>query len=155
MPREDKFNRYQDAGTEFIEAVRDRAVDFLREVSKVGESTQRQAQGTVEDLVDGGRRGSEQILDVIRSEITRQLSQLGLATKKDIEALESRLGGGVRKAAPVKKAAPAKKAAPVKKAAPAKKAAPVKKAAPDNDADGAKKAGGAKKAATKKAPAPG
>jgi polyhydroxyalkanoate synthesis regulator phasin len=158
MPRDDRFKRYQEAGADFLETARTRAEEFLRELAKLGDSSQKQAQVTVDDLVEGGRKGTEQILATIRGEITAQLSQLGLATKKDLEDLERRLTvaqapvpapeptpGGMtadlgRKAtatkATAKKAAPtrspaekaAAKKAPAKKV-PAKKAAAAKKAA--------------------------
>jgi polyhydroxyalkanoate synthesis regulator phasin len=158
MPRDDRFKRYQEAGADFLETARTRAEEFLRELAKLGDSSQKQAQGTVDDLVEGGRKGTEQILATIRREITAQLSQLGLATKQDLEDLERRLTaanapvpgpeptpGGMSAdlaqkvtatKATTKKAAPAKspaekaaaKKAPAKKAA-AKKAAPAKKAA--------------------------
>jgi polyhydroxyalkanoate synthesis regulator phasin len=158
MPRDDRFKRYQEAGAEFLETARTRAEEFLRELAKMGDSTQKQAQGAVDDLVEGGRKGTEQILGSIRREITAQLSQLGLATKQDLEDLERRLTGATTSAAApatvpgpgptpagesanlAKKAAATKttvkKAAAVKapaekvppKKVPPKKAAPVKKA---------------------------
>jgi polyhydroxyalkanoate synthesis regulator phasin len=157
MPRDDRFKRYQEAGADFLETARTRAEEFLRELASLGDSSQKQAQVTVDDLVEGGRKGTEQILATIRREITAQLSQLGLATKQDLEDLERRLtatepvsapgptpagpsGGVAKKAAATKatakKAAPARspaekaaaKKAPAKKA-PAKKAGPAKKAA--------------------------
>jgi polyhydroxyalkanoate synthesis regulator phasin len=143
MARDDRFKRYQEAGAEFLEIARARAEEFLQELAKMGDSTQKQAQDTVDDFVAGGRKGTDQIVTAIRREITAQLSQLGLATKEDLADLERRLSGGAagpatgaapavapKKAAP-KKAAPGKEAAkkaPAKKA-PRKKAAPAKKAA--------------------------
>jgi polyhydroxyalkanoate synthesis regulator phasin len=94
MVRDDRFKRYQDAGAEFLEAARARAEEFLRELAQMGDSTQKQAQDAVDDMVEGGRKGTEQILTSIRREIRAQLSQLGLATKDDLVALEDRLAGG-------------------------------------------------------------
>ena len=64
------------------------------ELAQMGDSTQMQAQDAVDDLVEGGRKGTGQILTSIRREITAQLSQLGLATKDDLADLEGRLAGG-------------------------------------------------------------
>lgn len=134
---EDRFKRYQTAGNDFLETARTRAEEFLRELAKVTESTQKQAQEQVDDLVAAGRRGTDQLLDVVRREVQTQLSTLGLATKKDLDALERRVtgrapakAGGAKKAAkksPTTKKTSAKKA-PAKKAS-AKKASPAKKAA--------------------------
>lgn len=123
MP-EDRFKRYQDVGTDFLESARARAEEFLRELAKATETTQRQASGQVDELVAAGRRGTDQLLDVIRREVSTQLSQLGLATQKDLDALEQRLTGQ----SATKKAAPPKKAA-TKKAASAKKTTAKKSAA--------------------------
>jgi polyhydroxyalkanoate synthesis regulator phasin len=151
MARDDRFKKYQEAGAEFLEAARIRAEEFLQELARMGDSTQKQAQGAMDDFVGGGRKGTEQILTTIRREITAQLSQLGLATKQDLTDLERRLRGAAGAggagpapvpATPPKKAAPAKAApkkataakgaadkAPAKKKAAGKKAAPAKKAA--------------------------
>jgi polyhydroxyalkanoate synthesis regulator phasin len=150
MGRDDRFKRYQEAGADFLEVARTRAEEFLEELARVGDSTQKQAQGALDELVGGSRKGTEQILATIRKEVTSQLALLGIATKDDLAALERRLTGRVEPAttgaaSAAQKTAPAQKAAPVKKAAPAKKAA-AKKAVP------AKKAP-AKKAPTEKDPA--
>jgi polyhydroxyalkanoate synthesis regulator phasin len=130
MATDDRFRQYSEAGEEFVEAARSRAVEFLREVAKMGQTTQRQAADQVEDLVDVGRKGTDQVLDVIRKEIAAQLGSLGLATKSDLEALERRLAGtSAVKATPTAKRAPAAKRVPTGKRAPAEKRAPAKKGA--------------------------
>ena len=116
MATDDRFKQYSEAGEEFLEAARSRAVEFLRELSRMGQSTQKQASDQVDDLVEAGRKGTDQVLDVIRKEIAGQLGALGLATKADLASLERRLGGTTTvRRAQAKKAAPAaRKAAPAK-----------------------------------------
>jgi polyhydroxyalkanoate synthesis regulator phasin len=143
MGRDDRFKRYQEAGADFLEVARNRAEEFLEELAKVGDTTQKQAHGALDELVEGSRKGTEQILATIRKEVASRLALLGIATRDDLAALERRLTSRVEPAtreagSAAKKAAPAQKAA-AKTATPAKKAA-VKKAA-------------AKKAAAKEAPA--
>ena len=158
MARDDRFKKYQEAGADFLEMARTRAEEFLSELSKLGDSTQKQAQDAFEEMVEGSRRGTEQIVNTIRAEIASQLSVIGIATRREIDDLERRLttletSGPTATAGavgPARKARTAKKAAPTKKAAPAggsgaKKAAAAK-TAPAKTAP-------AKKAATKKAPA--
>ncbi len=116
---DDRFKRYQEAGNDFLEVARARAEDFLRELAKATESTQKQAQGQVDDMVAAGRRGTDQVIDVVRREVAAQFGQLGLATRADLDALERRLGGTPPRKTPAKKT-PAKKT-PAKKT-PAKKA---------------------------------
>ncbi|MDQ6784610.1 MAG: hypothetical protein M3063_14490 [Actinomycetota bacterium] len=142
---DDRFKRYQDAGNEFLETARARAEDFLRELAKATESTQKQAQGQVDDLVAAGRRSTDQMIDVVRREVEAQLGQLGLATKSDLEALERRLGG-----TPPKRAATTKTAA---HKAPAQKARAATRAAPSPAKKASATKSPAKKAPARKAPA--
>ena len=139
---DDRFKRYQEAGNDFLEVARARAEDFLRELAKATESTQKQAQGQVDDLVAAGRRGTDQMIDLVRREVESQLSQLGVVTKSEFDAWKRRLGGSARKSAADK--TPAKKAAGGTESAPAAKKASGTKAAP-----AAKKASGTKAAASK------
>jgi polyhydroxyalkanoate synthesis regulator phasin len=138
MPPDDRFKKYQVAGADFLETARVRAEELLQELSRVGDSTQRQAQDVVDDFVESSRRGSEQLFGVIRKEITAQLSAMGLATKDDLAALERRLSGRAGPAASAAAKGPASKKAAGRSAAGAKKTT-------------AKKAG-VKKAAAKKTP---
>jgi polyhydroxyalkanoate synthesis regulator phasin len=134
MASDDTLKKAQKAGADWLEAARARAEEFLRELARATDTKQGRAQEAVDDLIEGSKKGTEQLVSSIRSEISAQLGLLGLATKADLADLEKRLTGrapAAKKAAPVKKAA-AKKAAPAGQPAPsaaAKKAAPVKKAA--------------------------
>ena len=144
MARDDRFRKYQEAGVDFLETARARAEDFLRELSKAGESTQRQGKDAVDDLLEGSRKGTEQLIGSIRNEIRSQLSLLGLATKEDLAALERRLGNsGASKSAAAKNTASTKSTATKK--APAKKASGSTKSAGT-----ARKSTSTSKSATKK-----
>jgi polyhydroxyalkanoate synthesis regulator phasin len=136
MAQNNTFKRYLDAGAAFMEMPRKRAENIVKEAVKAGELQRKQAQQAVDDLLDRSRKNTEQLVDLVRREITTQLSTLGVATKDDIARLESRLaslsGPKPVPGAPVKaqaKTAPAKKTPPAKKTAPAKKAV-AEKAAP-------------------------
>ena len=116
MARDDLLKRYQEAGTEFIEATRARAEDFFREVARIGENTQKQAQERVEDLREGSRRSTDQLIDTIRRELINQVAQFSFATRADLARIEARLSaierglGGAATAAPAAAKAPAAKA---------------------------------------------
>jgi polyhydroxyalkanoate synthesis regulator phasin len=111
MARDDRLKKVQEAGADFLENARSRAEEFLRELAKAGDSTQDRAQEAIDDLFSGSRKGTEQILSAIRSEVASQLGLLGLATKADLADLEARVTGATKaKAAPAKKVA-AKKVA--------------------------------------------
>ena len=148
MATDDRFRQYSEAGEEFLEAARSRAVEFLRELGRAGQTTQKQASDQVEDLVEAGRKGTDQILDVIRKEIASQLGALGLATKDDLAALERRVkaapatagSSGGRKAA----SSGGRKAA----SSGGRSAAPAAKKASPAKAGAAKAAGAAKSRAS-------
>jgi polyhydroxyalkanoate synthesis regulator phasin len=142
MAADERFKKYQEVGADFLETARARAEEFLRELGKAGDSTQRQAQGAVDEMFESSRRGSEQLFGAIRREITAQLAALGLATKDDLADLERRLTGRVGSARAAGAKASAANKAPAQSSGATKKA-PAKKAP-------AKKAAG-KKAASKKA----
>lgn len=131
------LQRYLDAGIAFTEMSRAKAEEFVKDLVKAGEIRQKEAQSRVDELVERSRKNTEQLLErsrknteqwveTVRSEITAQLSTLGLATKEDIARLERLIGAGSGSGAVKKAAAPAKKAAAKK--APAKKS-PAKAAA--------------------------
>lgn len=153
MP-DDRFKKYQEAGVDFLETARARAEEFLRELSKAGESTQRQGRDTLDDLLEGSRKGTdqmrkgtEQMLESIRKEVRAQLSLLGIATKEDLAALERRLRGGTpAKATAARKTSAGK--ATAKKAGAAKSGASKSAAAKKSSASKttAKRSTAAKKA---------
>src|ERR1700691_1224786 len=91
MSPDDKRKRYQDAGADLIEQARQKAEAFLREISNAGEATQHHAEAKVDNLINAGRWGADQLIDTVRKEIAAQLTSLGLATKADLEELERRL----------------------------------------------------------------
>jgi len=114
MAENDTLKRYLDAGMAFTQLTRARADAIVRDLVKRGELRREVAQERVEDLLDRSRQNTEQLLALVRKEITSQLGAMGVATKDDIKRLEAKISG-TSKAAPAKKA-PAKKA-PAKKAA--------------------------------------
>jgi len=97
--------------------------------SKVkNKAEERNLEATIQELVEKGKKEKDDLVDAISKVIKDTLDSLGIVTKSDIKAVETRLAD-LEKDLSTKK--PAKKAAkkPAKK--PAKKAAkkPAKKAA--------------------------
>ena len=129
-----------------MDTARAKAEDFLRELSRAGGDTQERAQEALDDLVGGGRRGTEQIVCAIRKEVQNQLSSLGFATKADLQALERRLSGRVTAAQT--SAARSAAAAKARPAAKATKTAAKRAASPAGTA--ATGGGAAKKTAARK-----
>ncbi len=139
------MKKVQEAGADFLENARSRAEEFLRELAKAGDSTQDRAQEAIDDLFSGSRKGTEQILSAIRSEVASQLGLLGLATKADLADLEARVTGATKA-----KAAPAKKVAAKKVAA---KTTAAKKVASSRTASTPAASKAARKTTAAKAPA--
>ena len=91
MTRDEKLKRYQEAGAGFLDAARARAEEFLHDATSAGEATQERAAAAVDDLLGSSRRGTDQLIEAIRREISSQLKASGLAKIVDLEALERRL----------------------------------------------------------------
>ena len=88
MAAQDPFKRYLDAGLEFTELTRKRAELIVKELVKAGEVQREHAQQRVDELVDRSRQASAAFAEAVRSEVTRQLTDLGLvqAPKKAASA---------------------------------------------------------------------
>jgi polyhydroxyalkanoate synthesis regulator phasin len=151
MANNDPFRRYIDAGAALTQLTRARAEELVQELVKNGEIQRKEAQTKVDDLIERSRKSTEALLSLVHTEVSNQLSSLGIGSLDDLARQVASLLGRATSTNPARKAgtkkAPATKTAAKKtsaKKAPAKKAAAKK--AP------AKKAP-AKKAAAKKAPA--
>ncbi len=169
MATNDGFRKYIEAGAVLGRITRARAEELVQELVNAGEVQRGQASQWVDDLIDLGRKTSEQLVEVVRREVGAQLAALGFNSVEDLAqqvadvlhrsaeagrgATSTAAGGAARaaRAATGRTKKPKKKAAAktaAAKKAPAKKAA-SKKAAPKKAA--AKKKAPAKKAAAKKA----
>src|SRR5678815_2906755 len=93
MPQNDFLKRYLDAGMAFTQMTRARAEAIVKDLVKAGEVQRDQTQERVDELVDRSRKNTEQFMDMVRKEISKQLSTLGFATKDDLAKLEARLRG--------------------------------------------------------------
>lgn len=124
MPQGPDWKQYLDAGVEFTEVTRAQARRRAEQLVREGKLARERVQAFVDDLVALSRRRTEQVAELVRREVARQVKVLGIATKDDLAALEARLAGTAKKAAAStsRKKAPAKKASATK--APAGKAAP-------------------------------
>ena len=92
MPQPPDWNKYLDAGAEFVAMTRTQARQRAKELVEQGQLAQEQVQGFVDDLVDESRRRTDVLLDVVRKEIQRQVKTLGIATKEDLARLETQAG---------------------------------------------------------------
>jgi polyhydroxyalkanoate synthesis regulator phasin len=151
MPQSPDWNKYLDAGAEFVAMTRAQARKRAKELVGQGQLAQEQVQGFVDDLVEESRRRTDLALDVLRKEIQRQVKTLGIATKEDLARLEARIAkqGSTAAKSAAKKAA--KNGSPKATARSAAKKSPKKQATKKPAAAKAKKT--AKSAAKKRATA--
>lgn len=91
MPDDDVLSRYVEAGLALLAIAQAKAETALKDVSSSGEAAVGQAQKAAEWLTERGRKGTEELLELLRREIRGQVEALGLATKEDISRLEARL----------------------------------------------------------------
>lgn len=123
----DVFQRYLDAGIAFTNLTRHRAEELVQELVQSGDLHGEDARAKVDELIERSKKGSEALMGQIRSEVTRQLDNVGITSLEElatqVAALLGRSAETGRSAA--SKRGPAKKAAPKKAAA---KKSPAKKA---------------------------
>ncbi len=110
------LSRYLDAGAQFVALTRAQAVDRAKELVGQGQLAQEQVQGFVDELVEESRKRTDEMLDVVRREIRRQVKALGIATKDDLARIEARLPIESTAAMKTKKTKKTKIANPAKKA---------------------------------------
>jgi polyhydroxyalkanoate synthesis regulator phasin len=162
MAQNDFFKRYLDAGLEFRDMTQQRAESLVQDLVDAGEVRADQAREAVSEFLERSRKSSERLIETVRDEVKAQITNLGLASKDDVDRAEKRLlelfgAGGARKRArkstsaakkTTKKAA--KKA--TKKASGAKKTAARKTAAKKTAAkrSTAKKTAAARKSTAKR-----
>ena len=134
MAQPPDWKRVLETGMHFTELRRSQAHRLASDLVAQGQLARDQIGAAVDELIEISRRRSEELRAVVSSEVQRQLGVLGLATKRDLEALEHRLRAGMRTAGKTGGAgkAPAKKKGTAKPSAskvPAKKKATTKRPA--------------------------
>jgi polyhydroxyalkanoate synthesis regulator phasin len=77
MPQSPDWNKYLDAGAEFVAMTRAQARRRAKELVGTGQLAQEQVQTFVDDLVDESKRRTDLMMDVLRKEIQRQVKTLG------------------------------------------------------------------------------
>jgi polyhydroxyalkanoate synthesis regulator phasin len=143
----DALKNYLALANGLTEVGRQRALAASKALVAQGEATVEQVGNLAEDLIETSRGNREMVTALVRSEVDKALSRVGLATADEVrrlttrlQSLEAALRGGAAKPAAAKPAKPAK---PARKSAakPATKAAakPAKKPAKKPAAKPAKK----------------
>jgi polyhydroxyalkanoate synthesis regulator phasin len=150
MSQSPDWKRALETGMQFTELRRSQAHRLATDLVAQGQLARDQIGAAVDELIEISRRRSEELRSIVSTEVQRQLSALGLVTKRDLDALERRLRTGTRTTRAGAGTAPAKKKAAAKR--PARKAPAKKKAAakaPARKVPAKKKAVSGKSAARK------
>jgi polyhydroxyalkanoate synthesis regulator phasin len=122
------LSKYLDAGAQFVALTRAQARARAKELVGTGQLAQEQVQGFVDELVEESRRRTDEMLDVVRREIQRQVKSLGIATKDDLARLEARLASRTSGSKKVARSTATTAKKPPKAKATAKTAKKAKKA---------------------------
>jgi polyhydroxyalkanoate synthesis regulator phasin len=147
MASNDGFRKYVEAGAALGQITRARAEEIVRELVGAGQLQGTQAQEWVDDLVERSRKASEDLLDLVRTEVASQLTALGI----DPEDLAKQAADLLRHSADVGRRATQTAAAQASAAArAAKKSRPAKRSSAAKAATGSKKPATKKKATTSK-----
>jgi polyhydroxyalkanoate synthesis regulator phasin len=160
MVSNERIRKYLEAGTVLGQVTRARAEEIVKELASAGDIQREQTQEWVDNLVERSRKTSEQILDLIRHEVSAQFSKIDATA---LETLAGQVSDFLKRSAEAGRSATADAAAHAAKGAKAARDAAEKvtpsaakkkttTSAPSERA-AAKKAA-AKTVATKKAPAP-
>ena len=78
MAQNDILKRYLDAGMAFTQLSRERAEEFVKDLVKAGEVRRKETEEVIETLLERSRKNTEDLVGMIRSEISDQLRNLGL-----------------------------------------------------------------------------
>jgi polyhydroxyalkanoate synthesis regulator phasin len=83
------------------ELTRHRAEQIVKDLVQQGDVRREQASSAVRDIMDISRQSRQELVRFVRAEIQAQVSNLGLASKRDVERLERRIArletGGKKK----------------------------------------------------------
>src|SRR5580700_10869321 len=96
MASNERIRKYLDAGTVLGQVSRGRAEEIVRELVNAGDIQRGQAQEWVDNLVERSRKTSDQVLELVRHEVTTQLNRMD---GKSLEAIASQVADILKKSA--------------------------------------------------------
>lgn len=78
MPRNDRYRRYFEAAAVLGQITRARAEELVKDLMGSGDDQHAHAQQWVDELVDRGRDAAGDLVETVRTEVSKQLQGLGL-----------------------------------------------------------------------------
>lgn len=88
----DEFRRLALFTSGVAELTKHRAEQLVRDLVSSGDVRRDQASGLVKTVLELGKQNRQELGRLIRSEIRNQITSLGVATERDVERLERRVG---------------------------------------------------------------
>jgi len=85
------LRKYVDAVASMTEVPRERAEKIVRDLAERGEVRARDLQKAASELAERSARNRQELIGLVRKEIRRQISALGVATKTDVDRLNKRI----------------------------------------------------------------
>jgi polyhydroxyalkanoate synthesis regulator phasin len=104
MASNERIKKYLEAGTVLGQVTRARAEEIVKELVAAGDIQRGQAQEWVDNLIDRSRRTSEQVLELVRHEVSTQLSRVDTPA---LEAIASQVADILHRSADAGRAATA------------------------------------------------
>ena len=74
-----------------LELTREKVESFVDELVKRGEASAKEKAGLVDELLKAAEEEEKKVMEKIGSALREVISELGLATKEDLQAIERRL----------------------------------------------------------------
>ena len=74
-----------------LELTREKVESFVDELVKRGEASAKEKAGLIDELLKAAEKEEKKALEKISSALREVVSELGLATKEDLQAIERRL----------------------------------------------------------------
>jgi polyhydroxyalkanoate synthesis regulator phasin len=115
MPEDDGWQRYVDAASALAQLARARVEEIARELRASGATEGEQARQRADDLLERSRSVVDEVVDVVRTEVTRQLETLGLGSP---EELFRRLSETFGRSGSADRSPPPRPVVPIEAAAP-------------------------------------
>jgi len=84
VSEDDGWQRYVDAANALGQLARDRVEEIARDLLSTGESEGDHARQWTEDLLERSRSVVDDVVEVVRAEVTKQLEVLGLGSPEDL-----------------------------------------------------------------------
>jgi hypothetical protein len=84
VPEDDGWQRYMDAANALAQLARGRVEEIARDLLSTGEAEGDLARQWTDDLLERSRSVVDEVIDVVRAEVTRQVESLGLGSPEDL-----------------------------------------------------------------------